>query len=44
MSFPEEEKPNFDAPINDLDTARLALRGAVSTLRTMQDLIANLRK
>ena len=42
MSFPEEEKPNPDAQINDLDTARLALRGAVSTLRTMQDLVANL--
>ena len=43
MSFPEEEKPNPDAQINDLDTARLALRGAVSTLRTMQDLVANLK-
>jgi len=43
MSFPEEEKPHPDAQINDLDTARLALRGAVSTLRTMQDLVANLK-
>src|SRR4051794_14333267 len=43
MSFPEDEKPNPDAPINDLDTARLALRGAISTLRTLQDLVSNLK-
>src|SRR5256885_3529427 len=38
-----EEPPFNEQEVSDLDTARLALRGAVSTLRTMQDLIANLK-
>jgi signal transduction histidine kinase len=38
-----EELPFNEQEVSDLDTARLALRGAVSTLRTMQDLIANLK-
>src|SRR5579862_4487137 len=38
-----EEKPFNEQEISDLDTARLALRGAVSTLRTLQDLVANLK-
>src|ERR1700733_3718467 len=39
----ETPTPFNDKEISDLDTARLALRGAVSTLRTMQDLVANLK-
>ena len=38
-----EEKPFNEQDISDVDTARLALRGAVSTLRTLQDLVANLK-
>src|SRR5579863_8793261 len=38
-----EEKPFNEQEISDIDTARLALRGAVSTLRTLQDLVANLK-
>src|SRR5579863_3689777 len=38
-----EEKPFNEQEISDVDTARLALRGAVSTLRTLQDLVANLK-
>src|SRR5258708_1571489 len=38
-----DEKPFNEQEISDIDTARLALRGAVSTLRTMQDLVANLK-
>ena len=38
----DEPLPN-EQDISDVDTARLALRGAVSTLRTLQDLVANLK-
>ena len=38
-----DEVPFNEQAISDLDTARLALRGAVSTLRTLQDLVSNLK-
>ncbi len=39
-----EEQPSYNDPqISDVDTARLALRGAVSTLHTLQDLVASLK-
>ena len=38
-----DEKPFNEEEISDVDTARLALRGAVSTLRTLQDLVGNLK-
>ncbi len=38
-----DETPFNEQEVSDIDTARLALRGAVSTLRTMQDLVANLK-
>ena len=39
----EEQQPYNEKEISDIDTARLALRGAVSTLRTLQDLVSNLK-
>ena len=38
-----EDQPPSEQEISDLDTARLALRGALSSLRTLQDLVAKLK-
>src|SRR5690242_1201332 len=38
-----DEQIPHEQEISDVDQARLALRGAVSTLRTLQDLVANLK-
>src|SRR5882724_4397040 len=43
MSEEPQPPPFNEQDVSDLDTARLALRGAVSTLRTMQDLVSNLK-
>src|SRR5262245_57396266 len=38
------ENPSYsDSEINDLDTARLALRGAVASLRSLQDINTTLK-
>ncbi len=39
----EPQQPFEDSNISDVDTARLALRGAVATLHTLQDLVASVK-
>src|SRR5688572_21349594 len=41
--MPWEQPAPDEAQITDLETARLALRGAVSSLRTLQDINSNLK-